>query len=372
SRIPGQGRYYDLSVEADGGVTWSFDREKYGFAPQKLKNPVKIVAYNEEIMRRYDLGRVLGMDDQVIDLPMDHIVPESFCIIAERLDEQGVELYDFVRPSRYGEDDLTYDLDEEEGKLIIRDGGKFIGARLLIGALSTTRGEEGNIREENVLFGDGIETVSFYNPGRGTGGRFRETPDQVKRRFLTDMERPYTAVTAADYERLVKDLPGLCIHKVKAFMDESRNTVRVAVKPGTGDAFPQLSDQYRKIISGYLDLRRLLTTRIEITGPVYVKVDVQGTVYVKRHSRDSLRQIEQTLREALDCVESDRNFGEPIRFDQVFHRLEEQSCVEFVYELSLKPRNPGLARVVDSDVFPAEGVLCYAGDIQIETVVGRS
>ncbi|MCD7807696.1 MAG: baseplate J/gp47 family protein, partial [Lachnospiraceae bacterium] len=371
SVIPRQGRYYDLKEEEDGSLTWSFDQEKYGYAPQKLKNPVKIVAYSEQIMRRYDLGKVLGLDDQVIDLPMNHVVPESFCIITERLDDQGVELYDFVRPGRYGEDDLTYDLFEDEGKLVIRDGGRFIGARLYIGAYSTNRGEEGNIREGNVLLGEETGDVVFYNPGPGTGGCFQENPEQVKQRFLKDLETPYTAVTAGDYERLVKELPGLCIHKVRAFMDEAHNTVRVAVKPAVLEPFPELSEHYRKIIGNYLEQRRLLTTRIEITGPVYVKVDVQGTVYIKRHSENSLQMIEQTIRDAVDCVESEKRFGEAIRFDQVFHRVEELDCVEFVYELSLKPRNPALARLVDSDVFPAENCLCHAGDVQIETVTGR-
>ncbi len=367
----GKGRYFDYEEAPDGTLTFIFDKERFGYSPEKLKNAVKIVAYSEEIMRQYYLGEVLGMDHQTLRLPAGHVVAESFCIIAKRPDENGEELYDFVRPSRFGEDDLSYYLYEDEGKIVIEDAGRFIGASLYMGAFAVTRGEEGNIREGNTLFAEDPVGARFYNPGPGTRGCFRESLDQVKRRFLEDLQRPCTAVTAADYERLVRETPELCIHKVKAFMDESRNLVRIAVKPDTDEEFPELSEHYRAAIERQLEERRLLTTRIEIVGPVYTQVDVLGTVCVKRHYENSLQEIVDTVRTAVDCVSSERGFGEALRFDQIFHQIEELDCVAFVSDLSLHPRNQALARIQDSDVIPAQNCLCSAGEIQIETVVSR-
>ncbi|MCI9650815.1 MAG: hypothetical protein HFH98_02865, partial [Lachnospiraceae bacterium] len=238
---------------------------------------------------------------------------------------------------------------------------------LYVGGFAVTRGAEGNIREGNTLTGVGIAPkLSFHNPGPGTGGCSRETPEEVKKRFLADLKRPFVAVTAGDYERLVMETPRLCIRKVRAYMSGNGNLVRIAVMPGTDEAFPGLSEVYRQAIRRQLEERKLLTTRIEILPPVYAPIDVQGTVYVKRQYENSLEQIEGAIRKFLDSVHSERNFGEILRFDEIFQEIESLDCVEFVYELSLYPRNSSLAKLVEADIVPEENCLCYAGSIRIQ------
>lgn len=362
------GRFYDEIVEADGTHVWMFDKKKYGYGPGKIKNAIKVVVYSEEMMRRYFLGTVLGYDRQEIKLPAEHIVAGSFCIISRRMDGNGEELFDFVRPSRYGEDDLTYYLYEKEGKIVIEDAGAFIGADLYIGTLCVTMGNAGNIRAGNYFVSPGIGgKVRFYNPQPGTGGCFRETLEEVKFRFLQDLRTPYTAVTAEDYEQLVLETPELCIHKVKAFLNESRNLVRIAVKPGTDEEFPRLSETYKKVLLKRLEDKRLLTTRIEIIPPLYTAIDVHGTIYVKNQYENTMEQIEQTIRKKIDYIHSERNFGELLKFDEVFHAIEELDCVDFIYELSMYPQEPALAKLIDSDILPRENVLCYVGEISLKT-----
>lgn len=363
-----EGRYYDSQPEGYGIRTFYFDKRRFRFGPEKLKNAIKIVVYSEEIMRQYSLGTVLGYDNQVLKLPVNHVVADSFCIIARRKDENGEDLYDFVRPNRHEENALTYYLFENDGKIMIEDAGQFIGADLYMGAVSVTRGEEGNIRAGSRLYGEGLSReITFYNPAQGTGGCFRETIEDVKRRFIKDLRTPYTAVTAADYESLVKSTPELCIHKVKAVMNETRNLVRIAVKPNTDEEFPQLSEDYKKAIEKQLEDKRLLTTKIEIVPPQYAAIDVHGVIYVRNQYENSRKEIEEAIRRKIDYIHSDRNFGDILKFDELFHEIESMDCVEFIYELSLHPRNPGLARMADSDIIPAENCLCYAGEIVLET-----
>jgi len=363
-----KGRFYETKESGDGQVIWYFDRKKYGFGPAKVKNAIKIVVYNEDMMRKYSLGTVQGYDHQMIRLPAGHLAAESFCIIAERTDSRGEKIYDFVRPGRYGENDLSYDLYENEGMVVIEDAGDYIGASLYAGAFAVMRGAEGNIRAGNRLEAAGIDSsILFYNPKPGTGGRFRESLEEVKKRFLRDLNSPGVAVTAADYERLVLETPKLCIQKVRAYRKESGNTVRIAVMPGTDEEFPELSEVYRRAIEKQLEARRLLTTRIEIMPPVYTPVDVRGTVYVKRQYENSLGQIEEVIKKQIDYIHSDKKFGEILKFDQVFHEIESLDCVEFIYDLSFCPRNPTLARLVEADIIPNENCLCYAGNIVLQT-----
>ncbi|MDE6960839.1 MAG: hypothetical protein K2P27_08260, partial [Lachnospiraceae bacterium] len=227
-RIPGEkGRFFEVREDKGGQVTWLFDRRKFDYGPARVKNAIKIVVYQEAVMRRYTLGTVLGCDHQKIPLPAGHLAAESFCIIARRKAEGGAFLYDFVRPGRYGEKDLSYELYENDGYLIIEDAGDYIGASLYMGAFAVTRGTEGNIREGNTLTAVGLPgPLSFYNPRPGAGGCHRESLEEVKKRFLMDLKKPFTAVTAGDYERrdgdakaLYPEGPGVCKRKSESGPD---------------------------------------------------------------------------------------------------------------------------------------------------------
>ncbi len=366
-----EGRYFTQTMDTEGNFHIDFDKSVTGFGPERVKNCVKIVCYTEEVMRQYAIGSVLGYDNQVIDLPFDHLVAEGFSIIARRTDGEGGYIYDFVRPDYDGEDGLCYHLLENDGRILIEDAGDFIGADLFLANIAVTRGKEGNIRAGNELLTYkrvSNTPVRFFNPGPGTGGAVRETIDEVRRRFLTDMDRPYTAVTEKDYELLVRSTPGLIIKKARAYMDEEKNMVKLAVMPGNDHEFPQLTDYYKKIIMEHLESRRLLSTRIELVSPVYTRVNVTGTVYIKLNYENSLSEIERCIRERIDYLNSGKNFGDRLSFDDCFHAIEMLDCVENVYDLSVLPHSLAHAKLSEADIIPDENCLLYPGDIKIELV----
>ena len=363
------GRYFEREDLGEDRARIRFRKDRYSYGPDKLKNCVKAVLYTEQVMRQYSLGRVLGYDDQEVELPFEHIVADSFCIIAKRRNRLGEAIYDFVRPEYRGEGALVYHLLENDGRLIIEDAGAFIGAELYLGPISLTAGSEGNIRGQNQLISKpAFPGVRFFNPSPGTGGQFREKLESVRSRFMRDMERPYAAVTAADYERLVMEMPGLCIHKARAFMDEDRNLVKIAVKPGTDDEQPKLTDAYHRIIEKRLEERRLLTTRIEILSPVYTSVDVSVTVYVKLYYENSKELIRELIAREVDYLNTDRNFADVLKFDELFHAIEMMDCVEYVYDLSIRPHGGSHAKLIDLDIHPAENCLLVPGNISVETI----
>ncbi len=357
--------------ETEDGMTFIFDGREYGYAPSKGKECVRVVLYNEEIMKRYAVGRVIGYDDQEIALPLSHIVSDSFFLIARRQDEEGYT-YDFVRPEKKAPGALYYHLLENEGRIVIEDAGDFIGADLFMGSVAITSGPRGNINAGNNvgIDNDGIP-VTFYNPGEGTGGAFRETLQDVRGRFLRDMRTPYTAVTAEDYDSIVRTTPGLCIRKTRAVMDEKENLVRVVVMPDTDERFPKLNDIYRQRIASRLEERRLITAQFKILQPVYAPVGVRATVYVKRHFSDCREQIEERIKSRLNYLDSEHNIGETLRFEDVFHSIEELPCVEYVYELSLHSENAKLAQLKEYDIIPRYDCLIYPGSIQIQIVTSE-
>ena len=364
---PEKGRRYRKVREAYGAYSFRFDKQLFGYGPEHVRNAVKIVIYNEEMMRRYDLGEIYGYDNQEIMLPRNHVVTDTFSLIAEREARDGGKLYDFVKPGRMGEQELSYYLYENEGKIVILDAGDYVGARLYLASIAVTLGEEGNVRAGNEFIPAGYrEGIRFTNPAPGSGGRFQETLEDVRKRFVADMNTPYTAVTGADYEALTLRTPGLCIAKAHAWMDAEKNEVQVAVLPGLPGRFPQLSPVYRKEIEKWLEDRRLLSTRIRVRQPVYQAVAVSGVVYVRPHYETCREQIEQVIRRELDYVRGSRNFGEILHFDKLFHAVEALECVAYLSKFSAAPEGNAYAVSEGADIRPDQNCLLYSGKIRLE------
>lgn len=365
----GQGRYYRLERLDYGIYRFEFDREAFGFAPGDFENAVKLVAYNSEMMRQYDLGTLYGYDDQEITLPAQHIVKDSFSVIAMRQDGKG---YDFVRPSAdAGESSraeaFRYHLLENEGLLLVEDADDYIDSRIFLGGCAVSRGAEGNIRAGSRFLPLGYESeVIFENPAAGVGGCYPESVADVRQRLIADLRNHYTAVEAGDYEELVRTTPELCIHKVKAVWDDVKSQIQIAVKPASRETFPKLSGIYQKAIRERLEKARLLTVSISLRQPVYLPVHIRGTIYVKPHYDGSREQIEATIRRALDYIGTERNFGERFHFDALFHEIEALPCVKYIFELSVAPQSLLYATRKGLDIQPADNCLLYPGEIALE------
>ncbi|MCR5431651.1 MAG: baseplate J/gp47 family protein [Lachnospiraceae bacterium] len=364
-RTTEKGRFFDREKEAYGLYKYLFNKEKYGYGPGSGMDSIKIVAYNEELMRQRMLDTVIGYDDQDIELPVQNVVPESFTLIAKRTID-GEDFYDFVRPDRNKPGELYYTLDERKGHIYIRDAGDYIGAELYICSCAVTMGSEGNVRPGNTFIPIGYETnVRFYNPYIGEGGRLKENLDELTARFTEDLNTPYTAVKKSDYEDLVRTIPDLCIHKVKAIADSAKNEVTVVVKPYSDTERSLLPSIYVNKIKDFLDERRVLSTRIKVAQPTYVPIEVNGMIYVRKHYENSMEEIRKVIEKHLDYISGKQNFGETLKFDALFTDIEELDCVDHIYELSIKPENSN-AIMSGLDVIPAENALCCAGRISIE------
>ena len=364
------GRYFEIK-EAGDTLIYKFDKKRCGYGPERGNAAVRVIAYAPKIMQQYHIGKVEGYDDQVINLPIENVIADSFFIIARMLDENGEKYYRFVRPGHDEEGALHYRLFEREGYIMIKEAGDFLGAELFMGGCSTYLGEEGNIRAGNYLKAIGLpESIKFYNPCAGSGGRFVESLEDVRKRFVRDIDTPFSAVTANDYEKIVLDTPGLCIRKAKAYIDQSRNEVKIAILPGNDGrgGLPELTKDYQKVIKARLEERRLLTTKVTLMQPQYEKVNVKATVYVDQYFENNQARIERRIAKAISYLESTKNFGDPLLFEEVFEAIEEDPGVEYVAKLKLSPNRAKFAAVKEESIYPNDDVILIPGTISVELV----
>lgn len=364
-----RGRYYRKEKAGRGRFAIVFDRRRFGFAPGRFRDAVKIVVYSEEMTRGYCLGTVYGYDAQEIRLSCDHVVSSDFCVIAGRKMPGGKTVYDFLKPGRQDGQEMYFSLDGGAGKLVIHDPGAYVGAKLYPGSVAVTRGPEGNVRAGNLFVPpqriDG-RPLRCWNPAPGWGGAFEESFEHMRKRVVGELNRAETAVTPADYEALVRRIPGLCIQKVHAWMDYEKNEVQITALSGSGEVFSQLSKKYLLEIKRWLDKRRLLSTAIRIRQPVYTAVAVSGTIFVKPHYEGCRKQIEAALLAALDYVHGPMGFGERLRFDRIFREVERLDCIAYIQELVVSPQSGAHAAMDGTDIIPAPDCLLYPGRIRLD------
>lgn len=364
-----KGRYYRKKRLGYGQYELIFDLGNYGYKPVfGEENAIMLVCCTEEMMMHRQLGRVCGYDEQHLDLkPFHHILPETFAVMACRQDENGEERYAFFQPNMMQENDLYYTLDGEGGKAVIHDCGSYEEAVLSIAGCAVYQGERGNILHNNegcaVV---GSDRYGFRNPAAGYGGNDAEDIEAVRRRFVADMRSPASLVTKEDYEAALYHIPGLLIHKVRATTGGQRNTVRIVVKPYSREPFPKLSELDCRVISQYLDKRRLLATKIIISQPVYLPLHVSGVIYQKQHYNNVLLKIQEVLRHGLDYITTEKKFGALVSFHDIYHSIEMLDCVDSIYELSILPHSMQYVTQIGMNLQLQDNCLCYLDTVNLE------
>ncbi len=347
--------------------TFVYEKNNDGYHPCEIQNTErerKVICIQKEIMPFRDLGILYGYDQEEFDVGMlEPLLSETLELMAvKKQDGEYAETAAFFRQNEQAsvdENPLIFRYDEERRKIRIVDPGDYIGCRLLISACASYHGEEGNILAHNrfTTIKNGKQET-YENPNPAAGGQNPRGFAELCKMLLKQLETSETAVTAEDYEALVRQVPGLCIHKVHAYAGEKEREVEIVIKPYSESERPVLSPYYQRCIMKYLEERRLLHTSFRIRSPGYIPVDVWMIVFVKMQYLNCRAQIERMIRKELDYVNGSKTFGARIELVKLMKKIEMLTYVEYVQDLCLNGRRMDL-------MLPSYG-LAYARDIKLE------
>ena len=188
--------------------------------------------------------------------------------------------------------DSNYLLDATTGTVTFGDGalGRVppLNARI-VAAYRTTRGAAGNVAAGAVSqlpASAQASLASVTNPGAAAGGQDAETLAHTIGRAIELREASLRAVTEQDYETLAIQTPGTRIARVTAIANvypgfdcmRAPGVVTVLLVPSLPAGQPVPSAGLRSAVAAYLEARRIVGTRVEVTGPDYLEVTVQATV----------------------------------------------------------------------------------------------
>ena len=259
-----------------------------------------------------------------------------------------------------GPEDRHYLLDEENGVISFGDCDRGLApeGEILIVGQAVTLGEQGNVKAGRLERIDGTNplSVTVWNPDNAQGGQSRESQEDCFLRCRRLLRRTERAVTYADWERLVRQTPGLMIASCKAVpvtqlprpdgsLDE--NCVTVVVEPYSLHPQPTLSDGYLRNLQTYLDGRRMLGSRVCVLAPRYVRITVYAELLSQPQYVDARERIEAAV---ATFFREDRQFGAPVRYSVLYGILDTLDCVAGIEALTIDAQGKGISRGVNGDV----------------------
>ena len=203
-----------------------------------------------------------------------------------------------------------------------------------------------------------IATVTNLEAARG--GIDTETLENAKLRAPRVLKASPRAVTQEDYEKLVLDASDgaarvKCISGTGLIRNLPPGTVRVLVVPYlTGKSKYltmedlQLLPETREEIQSYLDQRRLLATRLEVTIPEYVYISVRIQVHAKAgfNYEQLAVNIEDTLCRFIHPLTGGSSgdgwpFGRNLSLSDIYNTVHSLNGIEYIQEVQVFPVRDG-------------------------------
>jgi predicted phage baseplate assembly protein len=321
------------------------------------------------------LGRSTGLPEQLAVLPGAPVDETSVRLWTREQSSSGTWRTWTLRPDldASGPADAHAVLDAAGGTIAFGDGARGLVpplAAAFVAEFRTTGGRAGNTRagtidtvspgpHNSVALDDAVRSLlDVTNPVAATGGDDAETLEHAEgRASLVDAEVT-RAVTLADLEQLARTTPGTRVARAVARANlhpafpcvEAIGVVTVVVLPSLPAGQPTPTAELLRAVSAYLNTRRVVGTRIDVTGPSYTVVSVRARVSVLRAATvaEVVRRVADALGSFFDPLHGGQDgTGWPLGRDVI--RSEVLQVIDAV---------PGVDHVLDLELVDEDGASC--------------
>lgn len=337
------------------------------------------------------LGGSTGLPFQRFRLANAPVIPGSVEIVVDPSPDVWTEVDDIFDS---GPDDRVFELLPATGEVLFGDGKH---GRIPAPDDGSVTG--GNLRATTYRFGGGLTgnvgagtltqvtallplsaTLDATNVLPARGGDDEETVTEAVARAPAVVRSRYRAVSAADFEALAKETPGVRVARARAVANTrpgrqpgtSPGCVTVVLVPHVAfedsiDAPITVPDFISRAVLAYLDPRRLVTTNVFTASAVFRKVTIDATVQadpkaIPTEVRGQVLFAVETYLHAL--VGGDEGtgwpFGGTIYFSNVFQRILAAPGVLRVETLLIALDDGPFVECADIPI--CDGELLYSGD----------
>ncbi len=365
-----------------------------------------IHASHAAVIKDEILGRSEGTPGQTFFLESTPVLPRAkneriLVRISNEQEEYWTEVRDFADSTA---SDKHYTIDSATGEVCFgpaikqRDGSMKRygalppkGAAIVMSRYRHGGGIIGNVQKGalNVIM-TSIPYVDYVlNRKNATGGLDREELDDAKIRVPGYLRSLRRAVTAADYEYLAMEAAPGKLARVFALQppNSSLGEIKVLIIPRVLDATGYIepgeldvAKDVRDIVRDYLDERRLLTTRLDVTAPAYYWVGTRIRLKASDHA-DAEQVKEAAIKRLFEFINpitggfdgKGWQFGRDLHNSDLIAALQNVAGIDFIRSVELFPvtfrdgnANYGAVEQVIETV--AHGVVAsYRHDIRTDT-----
>lgn len=261
-------------------------------------------------------------------------------------------------------------------------------------------GEAGNLGRGLSWTAPAVQDLLAVNPVAARGGRESETASAAASRTTAGLQQRQRAVTAADYETLALNTPGVAVARARAAVGlhpqfpcvPTAGAISIFIVPAVPRGADWQSSERRvdapqpdpgmlTEVTRRLDQRRLLTAEVFVRVPVYRPVQVQAslsTVSAGHGPADFRAPMEHRLRAVLrDYLDpliggpagSGWPFGDPLRPSELTHVLQDAAGEGFsVDRVAVRLRDDAdFEDCTDIDIAPHELLRLNSLAIQWQT-----
>ena len=353
---------------ADGDCLLYF--AKPDWAEKKLT--CRLAAYEDGFWEKRELGVGDGSANQEYALTMDNILYDEFEIMV--YDRQDGKYYSYQRVEDFDNctpEDAVYVLEPAEKRLLFGncENGMAPDGSICILRLKVSQGRLGNIKAGKIHVCDAFPELLVKQYGMTGGGQDNETVEECYERLRQELKKIRRGVTSSDYEKLVRQTPGLLI------LDSKVVTLGVgtSVLPSGGESTPEnevcivvrplsykerddrLNEKYRQNLEQMLRSRKLIGTTIKILSPEYVGISIFAEIVIRPQFTDAEIMIEEAVRAYLD--EKSWEIGRPVSSSEIYGIIDMLPCVHQARSLSVEARGRGFRHLVNGDVqLPPNGL----------------
>ncbi|MCM1180663.1 MAG: baseplate J/gp47 family protein [Clostridium sp.] len=312
--------------------------------------------------------RGTGKPDQIFYLNSKNVLGTSFSIWVEEEKDSGffVPWTPVSALEQAAEGERCYLLEEQNGILRFGNGrqGRMPNGRIEVTAYAVCEGIHGNIQKNQLSeFQSEKRAEGLINFTDAFGGRNPETLSDCLNRYKEETKEKKRAVTLEDYEKLVRQTPGLRIKKTRVFPSlEEENSLEIVVEPYTNGKRRMQKDGYDRNIMRYIEPRKMLGTGIVIKKPEYIRVRVNLEVLLKNHFWEADDRIRESIKQYFDEY---MDFGKTISFSRLYGYIESLPETEQVTMLEIYADGKGVSKERNKDIqIPFHGI-AYLDEIEL-------
>lgn len=301
---------------------------------KKRKGKIEVLLTIRQKTDRTVSWEATGFPYQVIDLQDSNIIGSRLQVLVEREDAPGTyrlwkQVSHFWKAGSYEE---CYCFQEKEGVLLFGDGehGKIPEGRILLIDCVRTFGADGRIKEgENLKWKNG----TVFNPQAAVSGTQPESSRECLLSVTKRERNIQRAITNEDYEVLVKQTPGLLIHRVKAISDEQdKNSITIIIETGMNKQH-SLSPVYQQQVLKWLEKKRMIGTHIRLQPPVYIPIQVFAELEVHKGFSQAEAWVRNEIKDFFQIHM--KSFGATFQYSQLYGTIDRIRCVAAIRNLTV-------------------------------------